>query len=64
MEDLPADLKFINTYLQRSKELKDRDPVISYYCKLYAVKLAIQKENRSPEAKKFLINLMNLLEEV
>jgi vacuolar protein sorting-associated protein VTA1 len=61
--ELPVDLKFINTYLQRAKELKERDPVVAYYCQLYCVKLAIQKDIRSPESKQYLISIMNVLEE-
>lgn len=61
--EVPADLKFITTYLQRAKELNEREPIIAYYCQLYCVKLAIQKEVRSPESKQYLISLMNILEE-
>jgi hypothetical protein len=31
MESVPDDLKYLQPYLQRSQELQDREPVVSYY---------------------------------
>jgi hypothetical protein len=34
---IPEELKFINQFIQRSKELKTQEPIISYYCiKIYS----------------------------
>lgn len=32
---VPPDLKSIAPYLQRAEELKNQDPVVSYWCKLH-----------------------------
>jgi len=60
----PPGLSFIGPYLQRAAELQTREPVISYYCKLYAVNCAINSgKSRSPEATQFLGNLLSTLEQ-
>lgn len=33
--DIPADLKYVTPYVQRGQELITRDPVVSYYGKVY-----------------------------
>lgn len=35
--DLPADLKYIAPYLQRGQELAEREPIISYYGRVFPV---------------------------
>lgn len=62
--DPPEELKFTTTFLQRAKELQAKEPIVSYYCKLYACKLSIEKSPKSPEAKSFLLTLMDELEKV
>ncbi|KAJ1907483.1 hypothetical protein IWQ60_011854 [Tieghemiomyces parasiticus] len=58
----PEELRFVNPYLQRARELHTHDPVIAYYCQFYAVKLALGKDARSPAAEEFLIQLVEDLE--
>ncbi|TPX49843.1 hypothetical protein SeLEV6574_g01236 [Synchytrium endobioticum] len=58
----PDELKHISAYLQRSQELVNREPILSYFCKYYAVKLAIEKGTKSKEGKAFLLDLMDSLE--
>ena len=60
----PEELKFISTYLLRGKEVETKDPIISYYCRLYAVKLAVEKSPTSKEAQTFILDLMDHLEKV
>ncbi|TPX34335.1 hypothetical protein SmJEL517_g02940 [Synchytrium microbalum] len=60
---VPEELKHIAPYLQRSLELAQREPVVSYYCKYYAVKLAIEKGTKSKEGKSFALALMDTLEQ-
>ncbi|KAJ3279342.1 hypothetical protein HK104_001544 [Borealophlyctis nickersoniae] len=58
----PDELKFVNTYLQRAAELQTKEPIVAYYCKFYAAKLAIDKNAKSKDAQLFLLNLMDDLE--
>ncbi|KAF0383100.1 DUF605-domain-containing protein [Gigaspora margarita] len=60
---LPDELKFINGFLQRAQELRNREPVIAYYCNFYSVKLALEKGTKSKESKAFLARLLDVLEE-
>ncbi|KAI9105631.1 Vta1 like-domain-containing protein [Phlyctochytrium arcticum] len=59
----PEELKYINAYLQRAQELSSKEPIVAYYCKYYAAKLAIEKGNKSKEAQIFLLTLMDELEQ-
>lgn len=62
--DCPEELKYIATYLLRAKEVEAKDPIVSYYCRLFAVKLAVEKGATSKEAQAFILSLMDGLEEV
>ncbi|KAJ3309119.1 hypothetical protein HDU76_003720 [Blyttiomyces sp. JEL0837] len=62
-DGLPTELKFISGYLQRAEELKTRDPVVSYYCTFYAAKLAIERNSQNKECQKYLMKLLDSLEE-
>jgi vacuolar protein sorting-associated protein VTA1 len=46
-----------NYFLVRSKELENRDPVVSYYCKYYAVKLMIEETKEKDVITKWLTEL-------
>lgn len=61
---LPEKLKFLNSALARSKELEKADPVISYYCKLYAVEEIIRRglHQDDPEVAEFASQLMDEIE--
>ncbi|KAJ3053622.1 hypothetical protein HK097_003815 [Rhizophlyctis rosea] len=60
----PEELKFINTYLQRANELQAKEPIVAYWCKYYAAKLALEKggDQKSKEAKTYLLHLMDDIE--
>lgn len=60
---LPNELKFIAPFLDRSRELKQRDPVIAYWCSYYAAKLALSKAAKSKDSQSFLVHLLDSLEE-
>lgn len=62
--EAPEELKFCNNFLLRAKEIKDKDAVVAYYCRLYAVKLAVEKGAKSKESQTFLLSLMDQLEKV
>lgn len=59
----PDELKFLTPYLQRAHETRKADPALSYWCNFYAAQLGMTKLSAlSPQAKAFLINLMDVLE--
>ncbi|KAI9139132.1 Vta1 like-domain-containing protein [Paraphysoderma sedebokerense] len=62
---VPQELSFISPFLQRAAELQNREPILSYYCKFYAVRCAITDgpKNKSNEVKAFLGSLMDNLEQ-
>ncbi|RKP40325.1 Vta1 like-domain-containing protein [Dimargaris cristalligena] len=65
MDSLPAvpeQLRFINQFLQRSRELRTHEPIISYYCQFYAVKLALAKGIQADDCQVFLLQLVEDLE--
>ena len=58
----PTELKFIQPFMQRAAELKNRDPIVSYYALYYAAQVAIEKGVQSEESKGYLLALMDNLE--
>ncbi|XP_005095560.1 vacuolar protein sorting-associated protein VTA1 homolog [Aplysia californica] len=61
---LPGSLKQIQHYLKTAAEHDKRDPVIAYYCRLYGMQKAMEIDRSSPEARQFLVGLMDYLEKV
>ncbi|CAN6479081.1 unnamed protein product [Victoria cruziana] len=51
-------------YLQRADELQKHEPLVAYYCRLYAMDLGIQipQKDRTSTTKSLLVSLMNQLE--
>ncbi|KAK9378294.1 Vta1 like-domain-containing protein [Kockiozyma suomiensis] len=60
----PSSLKFIQPFIARARELEKADPVISYYCKYYAIEeaLASKIHQADPEAAEYVTNLLDLVE--
>lgn len=61
---LPPELKPVAQYLQRAHELKEKDPVMAYWCTYYAAKQGIGLKVRSKEGRSFLIDMMDSLEKM
>uniref|UniRef100_A0A665VSQ5 Vacuolar protein sorting-associated protein VTA1 homolog n=1 Tax=Echeneis naucrates TaxID=173247 RepID=A0A665VSQ5_ECHNA len=59
---LPAQLKPIQHHLRTAQEHEKRDPVVSYYCRLYAMQTGMKLDSKTPECRKFLVKLMDQLE--
>lgn len=59
----PASFKPVQHYLKTAVEHDKRDPVVSYYCRLYALQKAMEIDRQSPECRNFLKLLMNHLEQ-
>ncbi|WAR07039.1 VTA1-like protein [Mya arenaria] len=61
---LPPQLKAIQHYLKTATEHDKRDPVVSYYCRLYALQNGMEIDKKSPECRVFHVTLMDYLEKV
>ncbi|KAM7395853.1 hypothetical protein PAMA_007232 [Pampus argenteus] len=59
---LPAQLRAIQHHLRTANEHEKRDPVVAYYCRLYAMQTGMKLDSKTPECRKFLIKLMDQLE--
>lgn len=59
---LPPILKPINSFIKLAKEYDKKDPVIGYFCRMYAVQKGIKLDSKSPDSKSFLFGLMDKLE--
>ncbi|KAK3583956.1 hypothetical protein CHS0354_033750 [Potamilus streckersoni] len=60
---LPPALKQLQHYLKTAVEHDKRDPVIAYYCRLYTMQSGMQIDKKSPDCRKFLVALMDYLEQ-
>ncbi|BES92954.1 Vacuolar protein sorting-associated protein [Nesidiocoris tenuis] len=59
---VPASLRSIQHYLKTAAEHEARDPVVAYWCRLYALQTALKIDKKSDEAKTLLVRLMDWLE--
>ncbi|KAM9355177.1 vacuolar protein sorting-associated protein VTA1 homolog isoform 2-T2 [Pholidichthys leucotaenia] len=59
---LPAPFKPIQHHLRTAQEHEKRDPVVAYYCRLYAMQTGMKLDSKTPECRKFLVKLMDQLE--
>ncbi|XP_030627568.1 vacuolar protein sorting-associated protein VTA1 homolog isoform X2 [Chanos chanos] len=59
---VPSQLKAIQHHLRTAQEHEKRDPVVAYYCRLYAMQTGMKLDSKSPECRKFLVKLMDQLE--
>lgn len=60
---VPVSLKAISPYLKTAQEYDKRDPVVAYYCRLYAMQKGIKIDSKGKESKPFLLQLMDQLEQ-
>ncbi|XP_060082018.1 vacuolar protein sorting-associated protein VTA1 homolog isoform X1 [Ylistrum balloti] len=61
---LPAKLKALQHYLKTAIEHDKRDPVVAYYCRLYAMQKGMEIDRQSPECRTFLVTLMDYMEQM
>lgn len=59
---LPPQLRSIQHHLRTAQEHENRDPVVAYYCRLYAMQTGMKLDSKTPECRKFLVKLMDQLE--
>mmetsp|Transcript_56421 Transcript_56421/g.125935 ORF Transcript_56421/g.125935 Transcript_56421/m.125935 type:complete len:321 (-) Transcript_56421:591-1553(-) len=63
MSDVPVSLKAIKPYIERWQEIKPRDPIVAYHCRLFALQQAMEKRAEIPkEDMKYILSLMDALE--
>lgn len=62
LPEVPASLKAIAHYLKTAQEHDTRDPIVSYWCRLYALQLGLKINSQGVEERKFLIYVMDWLE--
>eukprot|EP00285_Hemiselmis_virescens_P011692 CAMPEP_0173393408 /NCGR_PEP_ID=MMETSP1356-20130122/22092_1 /TAXON_ID=77927 ORGANISM="Hemiselmis virescens, Strain PCC157" /NCGR_SAMPLE_ID=MMETSP1356 /ASSEMBLY_ACC=CAM_ASM_000847 /LENGTH=182 /DNA_ID=CAMNT_0014351419 /DNA_START=212 /DNA_END=756 /DNA_ORIENTATION=+ len=63
MPDMPPSLKSIKEYLVKSKQLANVKPVVSHYCKVYAVEQGLKKRDKADKSTlSFIMPLMDELE--
>ncbi|ORX39103.1 Vta1 like-domain-containing protein [Kockovaella imperatae] len=64
-ESVPPELRVgCEQILKRAKELKKAEPIVAYWCCFSAAQKALKIPNRSAEGTKFLLNLLDCLEEM
>ncbi|KAM9495652.1 vacuolar protein sorting-associated protein VTA1 homolog [Clarias gariepinus] len=61
---VPPQLKAIQHHYRTAIEHDQRDPVIAYYCRLYAMQTGMKLDSKTPECRKFLVKLMDQLEKM
>ena len=49
-------------YLQRAQEMEKHDPVVAYYCRLYALELGMKQPSRGEELRGLIGAVMKQLE--
>ncbi|KAG8951253.1 hypothetical protein FRC04_006492 [Tulasnella sp. 424] len=64
LNDIPPELKPLAPFLQRSQELKVKDPTMSYWCLYYAVQQGVHLKPRDKESRNYLLKLMTPLETI
>jgi len=64
MSQIPPEYKKLAPYLVHSKQMRNADPLLSYYCSLYALTECIKIRSASPAAKQWLASLMDETEEL
>ncbi|KAI9298005.1 hypothetical protein K502DRAFT_339719 [Neoconidiobolus thromboides FSU 785] len=60
--NLPVELKSINQFLTRSKEVKGKLPLVSYYCLLHGINKSMGLNLMQDDSKLYLSNLMDRAE--
>ncbi|KZC07811.1 Vacuolar protein sorting-associated protein VTA1 like protein [Dufourea novaeangliae] len=60
--ETPVPLKNIQQYLKIAATHDQRDPVVSYWCRLYALQTGLKLSTKTSEETNFLLKLMDWLE--
>jgi len=60
--ECPPSLKAISHYLKLAIEHDSRDPVVGYWARLFALQAGLKLSKKEPDEQKFLIGVMDFLE--
>jgi vacuolar protein sorting-associated protein VTA1 len=60
--NVPDVLKAIKPYVTLASQLEDKEKIVSYYCRLYAIQSGMKINKSAAECKQFLMKMMDLLE--
>ena len=60
----PESLKPVAGYVKLANDTESRDPIIAYWIRVYVMQKALKIDSKSPEARSFLVNIMDRLEKV
>ncbi|XP_064487991.1 vacuolar protein sorting-associated protein VTA1 homolog [Ornithodoros turicata] len=60
---LPERLKSVAPYIKIANEHDKRDPVVAYWCRLYALQTGMKVDRSSSESRDFLVAYMDWLEQ-
>ncbi|XP_046425391.1 vacuolar protein sorting-associated protein VTA1 homolog isoform X6 [Neodiprion fabricii] len=63
LPECPTPLKSIQHFLKAATEHDQRDPVISYWCRLHALQTGLKLSTKTSEETGFLLKLMDWLEQ-
>ncbi|KAF2351163.1 hypothetical protein FHG87_018081 [Trinorchestia longiramus] len=58
----PPQLRAVQHYLKLGADYESREPVITYWARLYSLQMALKIDKKSPEARALLAGLMDWLE--
>ncbi|XP_044172966.1 vacuolar protein sorting-associated protein VTA1 homolog isoform X2 [Acropora millepora] len=59
---VPASLKAISSYLKTAQEYDKRDPIVAYFCRLFAMQKGIKIDSKGKDSRAFLLEMMDQLE--
>lgn len=62
LPEIPTPLKSIQHYLKIASTHDQRDPVVSYWCRLYALQTGLKLSTKTSKETNFLMKLMDWLE--
>ncbi|NP_001085143.1 uncharacterized protein LOC432221 [Xenopus laevis] len=62
LSPLPEQFRSLQHHLRTAQEHEKREPVVTYYCRLYVMQTGMKIDSKSPECRKFLCKLMDQLE--
>ena len=64
MADIPVEIKSLQAYLDRAKELENYEPAVSYWCRFWFVQKAFSVKNRSAQVNSYLTKVLEQLEQM
>ncbi|TDL28545.1 DUF605-domain-containing protein [Rickenella mellea] len=64
LPSLPSDLKPLSAFVQRADELRNKEPIMAYWCLYYAAQTGLDLKSQQPGAREYLFNLITYLEDL